>query len=75
MNFLGGMGLKTQILYGKILLNGKLLTKGFNTNELDITYALGPQDTIQYCGETGTATLIECHGEATFVRWGGGPGT
>jgi hypothetical protein len=33
MNFWGELGLQTQILYGKILLNGKKLMEGFNTNQ------------------------------------------
>ena len=71
MNFWGKMGLKTQILYGKILLNGQTLMENFNANEVDVTYALAPKDTIQYCGEAGSAALIEGYGEASFVKWGG----
>jgi hypothetical protein len=46
MNFWGEMGLKTQILYSKILLNGQTLMENFNANKVDVTYALAPKDTI-----------------------------
>jgi hypothetical protein len=70
MNFWGGLGLQTQILYGKILLNGKKLMEGFNTNQVEVTSALAPKGTVQYCGVAGSLALVEGYAEADFVKWG-----
>ena len=70
MNFWGELGLQTQILYGKVLLNGKKLMEGFNTNQVGVTSALAPKGTVQYCGIAGSLALIQGYAEADFVQWG-----
>lgn len=68
-SFFGELGQQTQILYAKILLNGKNIQDGANTNQIAATHALAPEDTIQFCGEAGSPALIEGYGVATFVSW------